>query len=116
MIIFIIPDTWILYRNGDVGVSKVVCDAFSNYMKMGVKRENEPKIRLFGLKSSTEFDVKLTNTPENVTSGCNFNIAIIVKKNIFMYTFIKIFSALLQKKKPFFFSLLSQKDFLNKET
>lgn len=83
MIIFIIPDTWILYRNGDVGVSKVVCDAFSNYMKMGVKRENEPKIRLFGLKSSTEFDVKLTNTPENVTSGCNFNIAIIVKKKYF---------------------------------
>ncbi|XP_078341129.1 transient receptor potential cation channel subfamily M member 2-like isoform X1 [Crassostrea virginica] len=58
-------DTWILYRNGDVGVSKVVCDAFSNYIKMGVKRENEPKIRLLGLKSSTRFDFNPTDTQEN---------------------------------------------------
>lgn len=69
----VVADTWILYRDKDVGVSKIVLDAYKTYLTMNrpesLNEELELPICLLGLKKS--------NNSETLTQEEKVRISIV---------------------------------------
>lgn len=82
----VVADTWILYRDKDVGVSKIVFDAYKTYLTM--KRleslNEESQILLLGLKES--------NNSENEKQTENVRISIVyntfIAKVLYFYILV----------------------------